>query len=80
MVERYSAFAGVIINDQGETEIVIAGGQNNLIEMDEVEIFSFATMSWRQTSNPLQHPIANGYSVPYGNTFLMVGGRQLSSR
>ena len=37
-------------------------------------------MSWRQTSNPLQHLIANGYSVPYANTFLLVGGRQLSSR
>ena len=36
LVERYSAYAGVVINDLGETEIVVAGGQNNLIELDTV--------------------------------------------
>ena len=41
LVDRYDAFAGVVVNANGETEIVIAGGKNSAVQIDEVGILSF---------------------------------------
>ena len=44
MIDRYSAFAGAVVTESGEVEIVVAGGQNNevieLLEMNEVSVVS----------------------------------------
>ncbi len=67
--EYFLGFAGLVEKDDGTQLIVVTGGfQNRTL----TEILDLSTMQWRQ--GPDFANISNGASVPYGKTFLAVGG------
>ena len=70
---RSLAQAGVVTRSDGTQEVVVAGGLP-IPTSDTVEIFSFETGSWRSAENNLPSSNHDGASVPYGDTFLIVGG------
>ena len=69
-VSIYLAFAGLIEKSDGTQEIVVTGGY---VEPSLSFIFSLETLEWRSGPD-LPQPIFSGASVPYGRSFLAVGG------
>ena len=59
--------------DEDDIEIVVAGGRNATGALATADIYSLKQSSWRSGPS-LPHPIENAASVPFGDTFLIVGG------
>ena len=66
---RDGEFTGRVVRADGEVEIVIIGGDKD----SSSQIFNLNSMSWRD-GNDLDIELWSGASVPYGDTFLLVGG------
>ena len=61
--------AGLVTLADGRKEVVVAAGSPTTA----TQIFSFESQTWRRGQDfPLE--IAYGESVPFGDTFLVVGG------
>ncbi len=65
---RYT-HAGLATRDNGDQELVVAGGEFN----DTSDILDLKTMMWRDGPK-LPFDLQNGASVEFGSTFLLVGG------
>ena len=62
---------GGIVYPNGEEAVVVAGGR----DLNTVEIFFPSSMEWREGPDlPASDRWDAGMSVPFGNTFLIVGG------
>ena len=59
--------------DSTKEEIVVAGGVNDAFPLSSVEIFTVATMSWRD-GNSLPFALAGSYATRFGDTFVLTGG------
>ena len=72
---RCCVFCGVALTRDGsQQEVVAAGGVTDLGKTsDAVEIYSIRDGYWK-SANPLPSPIMEATSVPYDNSFLIVGG------
>ena len=68
---RYTLMCG-LIETGGKQEVVAAGGFY-FQYFDVVEIYSVDDNSWR-TGHPLPRNIYGAFTVPYQDSFLMVGG------
>ncbi len=64
------AFVGLVELDDGTLEIVSTGGDNDPVG---THIFNLESRTWRQGTD-FPAPFFDGVSVPYGKTFLAVGG------
>ncbi|CAM6054068.1 unnamed protein product [Sphagnum tenellum] len=62
--------AGLITHPDGRLEIVVAAGSAT----NRTQIFSFDTYTWRLGPDFPTGRVYGGSSVPYGDTFLVVGG------
>ena len=69
----YESNCGLATKSNGERMIVIAGGRTTGFE-SAVQIYDIAAGTWRMSENPLPHPLMFGSTVPFGDTFLIVGG------
>ncbi len=69
-IPYYLAFAGLVEKASGAQEIVVTGGYEN---PRLTEILNLDTLEWRE-GPAFPAFISNGASVPYGKTFLAVGG------
>lgn len=58
-------------------EVVVAGGDNGDFDLASSEILNLETMEWR-TGPDLPGSLAAAASVPYGDTFLVVGGYHIN--
>ena len=72
---RTAMACGLVTLDDGSLQLVIAGGFDLEIKeaVDSTLVFSYQDASWRLGA-PLPTPLNLASSVPYGNTFLVVGG------
>ena len=71
---RLGAFAGTVVTPSGEVEVVAAGGKDRNHEvLASTEIFSLSSLRWRAGPD-LPVPAARGQSVPWGPTFVVLGG------
>ena len=57
----------------GSTVFIVAGGYGDAGYLDSVEILELSSLTWSQGPN-LPFPIIRAASVPFGDTFLIVGG------
>jgi len=60
------------IDGSGSKEVVVAGDYY-ISDDDSVELYSFAEETWR-TGNSLPYGIGGAASVPYNDSFILVGG------
>ena len=67
---RYGHICEIVESPFNGTEIVVAGGGT---DRQSVDIYSFSTNSWRAGPR-LPQATSWASSVPYGNSFLMIGG------
>ncbi len=67
---------GVVRNADGEAKsVVVPGGSTSeSAGQDVVEILDVGTMTWRFGKHRLPHGLFASTAVPYGNSFLLVGG------
>ena len=59
--------------DSTKEEIVVAGGVDDASPLSSVEIFTVATMSWRD-GNSLPFALAGSYATRFGDTLVLTGG------
>jgi hypothetical protein len=62
--------AGLVIHSDGRAEVVVAAGWAT----NATQVFSVDTQTWRLGSDFPAGTLGGGSSVPYGDTFLVVGG------
>lgn len=67
---RASHSCGIV---DGRKVVVTGGVDAGQLYLDSTEIFDLVDMSW-SAGAPLPQPIHSAAAVPYGNTFLLVGG------
>eukprot|EP00095_Tigriopus_kingsejongensis_P007241 maker-scaffold435_size171904-snap-gene-0.24 protein:Tk07241 transcript:maker-scaffold435_size171904-snap-gene-0.24-mRNA-1 annotation:"hypothetical protein" len=72
---RSWAFCGPVSDpDTGEVqEIIVAGGSYRKEALNSSEVFHLASGTWRQ-GPALSHSLHSGASVPFEDSFLLVGG------
>ena len=70
----YGASCGAATLQNGTKIVVVAGGITSSTAQSRVQIFDLETRQWSE-GPPLPSPLKYGLSVPYGNSFLVVGGR-----
>ena len=63
---------GLVKENNGEQKIVIAGSCEN--GFNKVESFDLKAMKWTQEDDFPFTPVAYAKNIPYGRTFLSVGG------
>ena len=68
----YGASCGAATLQDGTRIIVVAGGDP---PNAGVQIYNMDTMQWTTDGPRLPSPLKYGLTVPYGNSFLVVGGR-----
>ena len=72
--ERTQHGCGRVANPTtGKEEVVVAGGYSQNEYLSSSEIYTVEDNTWRQ-GTPLPKAISNIASLPYGDTFLMLGG------
>ena len=69
--EAYGSICGLAIASSGETSIVVAGGDFGSVL---VYIYDLTEETWREALNPLPFDLWLSSVVPFGDTFLAVGG------
>ena len=67
--EKENCQAGLVIDQNGKKGILVAGGEGQASS----EFLDLETLIWEPRAN-LPYQISNGGSVPYQNSFLIVGG------
>ena len=65
--------AGLVKYSDGSEHIVVAGGYDGSFYSDVTEIFHLQTQTW-STGDNLPVEIRDGASVPFEDSFLIVGG------
>ena len=73
---RYWHSCGIVTTPTGKKEYVVAGGNDDWITLDQqgsVEILDLETFEWRDAPD-FPTPFYSAHSVPFGDTFLVVGG------
>lgn len=70
---RYGPICGTITRDDGETEVVVAGGKSETEVFKSTEIFSLSDMAWRSGPD-LPLAIESATAVQFGDSFLAIGG------
>ena len=69
--EAYGSICGLAIASSGEMSIVVAGGDFGSVL---VYIYDLTEETWREALNPLPFDLWLSSVVPFGDTFLAVGG------
>ena len=62
--------AGLVVHSNGTKEIVVMGG----ISSSATQILDLDKLTWTMGGNFSDGKLYAGSSIPYGNTFLVVGG------
>ena len=62
--------AGLVVHSNGTKEIVVVAG----LVSNATQILDIDTLTWRMGGDFPGGSLYDGSSIPYGNTFLVVGG------
>merc|ERR1712241_560840 len=78
---RRDMMCGLVTDSSGNRKIIVAGGfstpdytLDNNHEFKDVESFNLQTMTWQEEAKFPFVPVAMGTNIPYGNSFLSIGG------